>query len=277
MFSFHTHTKFCDGKSTVDEFCEKAIDLKMVSIAFTSHAPVPFENSFSLSFNQLFDYKKTIIEAQEKYKSKLSVYIGLEADYIPGITVSFNEWRRLLNLDFIVGSVHLVKNNNNGDLWFIDGPSENYHVGLKNVFNDDIKCAVKAYYSQIREMVINEKPDIVGHFDKVKMNNYDKYFGTNEHWYQDEIDQTLSVFKEFNTIVEINSRGIYKGRLDSTFPGIVEIEKCLRHNIDLTLASDSHHIDDLQMGYDLALKYAKGCGVNNIVAFNGNNWEKLLI
>lgn len=272
MFSYHTHTEFCDGKSTIKEFCEKAVELKMESIAFTSHASVPFENSFSLAFEKIYDYRNAVLNAREIYKD-ININIGLEADYVPGETISFNEWRRLLNLDFVVGSVHLVKNDDNGGKWFVDGAAENYHKGLKTVFNGDIKKAVKAYFNQVREMIEIENPDIIGHFDKVKMNNQGLYFDINEEWYKKEINDTIEVIQTHNVIVEINSRGLYKKRFDDTFPGKYEILECVKQGIPLTLASDSHSIDDLDKGFNLSLKTAQNAGVKKISVYNGKEWE----
>ena len=53
-------------------------------------------------------------------------------------------------------------------MWFIDGPKpETYDEGLKNVFENNIHLAVRTYFQQINEMIINQRFDIIGHFDKI--------------------------------------------------------------------------------------------------------------
>jgi len=46
----------------------------------------------------------------------------------------------------------------------IDGPDITiYDNGLKEIFSGDARKAVTAYYRQIQEMIVTQKPDIVGH------------------------------------------------------------------------------------------------------------------
>ena len=39
FFNYHTHTTFCDGKSTPEEIVLEAIRLGMDTIGFSGHAP----------------------------------------------------------------------------------------------------------------------------------------------------------------------------------------------------------------------------------------------
>ena len=62
----------------------------------------------------------------------LNILLALEVDYIPGITLSIHHYRKNYPFDYIIGSVHLVKNEASGKLWFIDGPDiKVYDNGLK--------------------------------------------------------------------------------------------------------------------------------------------------
>lgn len=273
MFSFHTHSEFCDGKSTMEEFCNRALKLGFQSIGFTSHAPVPFHNNFSIRFEKLQEYMQMVDANRSKFSDRLQIFMGLEADYIPGITVRFDEWQRLVNTDFIIGSVHLVRHPESGELWFIDGPSENFVNGLDHVFHNDAENAVRCYFKQVREMVLVEKPCVIGHIDKVKMNNQDRFFLTSDQFYMEELEETLNVVKNSGSIVEINSRGIYRGRYHESFPSISVVKRCLDLNIPLTLASDSHQVDELQAGFDLAYDIAHRAGVKEIMVYEQTGWS----
>ena len=39
----HTHTTFCDGKNTVEEMVQAAIDRNFVSLGFSVHGWTPYE------------------------------------------------------------------------------------------------------------------------------------------------------------------------------------------------------------------------------------------
>ncbi|MBN2743223.1 MAG: histidinol-phosphatase [Marinilabiliaceae bacterium] len=273
FFSYHTHSDFCDGKASMSDVCEQAIDLGMKALAFTSHAPVPFENTYSLRFEALMDYRNAFDALKSRYGNRLDLFLGLEADFIPGETVSFYEWRKLLKLDFIIGSVHLVKDPLSGQKWFIDGAPENYEKGLKIVYDGDIQRGVRDYFQQVRQMIRSERPDIIGHIDKVKMNNRDRFFHPSEAWFVKDFFQTLDVVKEIGGVVEINSRGIYRGKYHECFPHVDGIRRCMELGIPLTLASDTHQPIELEHGFDLALETAVLAGVKNVVMFQPNGWQ----
>lgn len=272
MFSFHTHTQFCDGKADIDDFCRRAVELQFSALAFTSHAPVPFRNNYSVSFDELFEYKKAVLDAQKLYHNKLDIYLGLEADFIPEVSLSFGEWRRLVKPDFIVGSVHFVVNPDTGERWFIDGVADNYVIGLKDVFHNDIQRGVKLYFQQVREMMLMQKPEIVGHIDKIKMNNQDRFFQTSEQWYLDELEETFQAAKQAGCIVEINGRGILRGKYHECYPHVKGIQRCMELGIPMTLASDSHHPDELDLGFQIALKVAVEAGLKTVVVLEKGNW-----
>ena len=44
----HTHTQFCDGKSSMADFCKRAAQLGYRSIGFTPHSPLPYENDWAM-------------------------------------------------------------------------------------------------------------------------------------------------------------------------------------------------------------------------------------
>jgi histidinol-phosphatase (PHP family) len=84
------------------------------------------------------------------------------------MTGDFMSFKEDCGLDYTIGSVHLVRNANDDRLWFIDGSKvESYDDGLKNIFQGDVRLAVTSYYEQLKRMILSQKPDIIGHFDKI--------------------------------------------------------------------------------------------------------------
>ena len=131
------------------------------------------------------------------------------------------------------------------------------------------------YYSQIQSMINEEKPDIIGHMDKVVMKNKDRYFRQSDNWYQSIIDETLEVIKKAGTIVEINLRGIYRKKYPTTFPNANIIKKCIALKIPLTVSVDAHHKSELLNGFIQQHKTLKEMGLENVSVFNGNGWEQI--
>lgn len=140
MYCYHTHTHFCDGSSHPEDYVKEALKLGYHSLGFSGHAPVPFENKFAIPTNKMGEYCDTILHLKEKYRDHIQIFLGLEIDGIPGIMPSFDYFRKTYNLDYTIGSVHLVHNPANGRLWFIDGAlRETYDKGLKKIMDGDIR------------------------------------------------------------------------------------------------------------------------------------------
>jgi len=261
MVNYHTHTHFCDGSDRPSEYASRAVAAGFSELGFSGHAPVPFNNGFAIAEEQLSAYCEEILALKSDFGHVLKIWLGLEIDYIPGVTKSFGYFRQRCNLDYVIGSVHLVKPAGSNDLWFIDGPEKKtYDDGLTALFGGDIRLAVSTYFHQLNEMITNQRPDIVGHADKIKMHNAGRYFNETEPWYQALIDETLALIKESGSIVEVNSRGLYKKRSPDFFPGETMLRKMKLLNIPLTISSDAHRPEELTLGLSEARQLVESLG-----------------
>ena len=272
-YNFHQHSNFSDGESPLEDYVQKAIELGFVAIGFSEHSPLPFKTKFSLKQEKISDYIKETDILKKKYKNQIKIYRSLEMDYIPVFSNDFNKWKNKLKTDYLIGSVHLVKPENSNSLWFIDGPNkEIYDNGLKELFNGDIKNAVKTYYYQINNMIETQQFDIVGHIDKIKMHNKNRFFQETEKWYKELAMETLYLIKEKGLIVEINTRGLYKKRSDSFFPDDFILYQLKEMDIPTVISSDAHKPEELNLPFDEATKRLKDIGIKYVVFFNGKNW-----
>lgn len=275
--NYHTHTEFSDGSHQPEVYVEEAISLGFKSFGFSDHSPLPFENRFAIQNHQsLLDYSSDISRLKQKYKSQINIYLGIEADFIPGVTQSFNSLRLEAKLDYVIGGVHLVKKKDEDRFWFIDGPKiESYDQGLFEIFDGNIVNAVKTYYLQLMEMIDSEKPDIVAHPDKITMHNQNRYFNGTEKWYTDSVAKTLDLIKQNNTIVEVNTRGIYKKRSDSLFPGIEILKQIRQMNIPIILSSDAHNPSEIASQFEETVILLKTLGFHSIHGMAKNGWQPM--
>lgn len=274
LFNLHTHTHYCDGSSKPEVYIQKAIDLVFHTLGFSSHAPVPFPNKFAIKEPELKKYVAEIRALKQKYKNKISLYLSLEIDFIPGVIDDFQKIKNTCNLDYIIGSVHFVKGEKNSDLWFIEGGKhEVYDAGLEKIFEGDIKKGVNAYYHQVNEMIITQNIDILGHFDKIKMHNKDRYFTEDESWYLNLVDESLDLIQSKGLIVEVNTRGIYKGRSKSLFPGIEVLKKIKDLRIPITLSSDAHTPEELNLLLEETATTLSQLGFRELMCFGETGWK----
>jgi len=277
LFNLHTHTHYCDGSEEPEAYIRKALELEFSTLGFSGHAPMPFKNKYAIDADQLSNYISEINQLKSKYKDQIDVLCSLEFDYIPRITDDFKQITENFQLEYTIGSVHLVRNENDENLWFIDGKShEPYDTGLKDYYGGNIKHAVKNYFGQLNEMIDTQRPDIIGHLDKIKMHNRNRYFTENEVWYQNEIDQTLDLIKSSNTIVEVNTRGLYKKRSDSLFPGAKILKKMKKLHIPITVSSDAHKPGELALFIPETINLLREIGFKKLMNFK-NGWIEIPI
>ena len=273
-FNHHTHSTFCDGSKPPLNFVKTALEQDFSILGFSSHAPLPFENSFALREDKVDEYCQTIRSLSYEYASQLEIYLSMEIDYIPGLLEDFGYWKKRANLDYVIGGVHLLVPFGKQELWFIDGPRrETYDEGLKNIFGGDARKAVRTYFNQMNQMVESQAPDIIAHIDKIKMHNQERFFSVNDKWYHDMLFETLALVKQKGCIVEVNTRGIYKGRSNELFPNLTSLKRIKELDIPITLSSDAHAPEDLSKEFPYALEVIKNAGIKELMVFSYGKWN----
>ncbi len=274
LYNYHTHSKFCDGSSMPEEYCNAALKAGMKHLGFSGHAPVNFNNKWSINDDELLDYFDAVKQCYGRFDG-LKVFCALEADYIPGITSDFNIWRNM-GLDYIVGSIHLVKAPGSKELCFIDGPEKQFFSDVKKLFNNDFKSLVRCFFEQTRNMVQTQKPDIIGHLDKIVMHNKNKHFDTSELWYVKEIEDTLEVLRANACILEVNTRGLYKLKSRDFFPSGDILKICHEMGIKTMISTDAHKPTELLMQSAEAINILKLSGYTHAMKRHEEDygWEE---
>lgn len=273
LTNHHTHSLYSDGSSQPEEYIIEAIAKGLKLIGFTEHSPLPFENPFSFRKANKDEYIALMQNLKQKYNPKISVYSGMEMDYIPGMSENFSKVKAEYKLDYLIGSVHLVRPENNDKLWFTDGPDyRTYDQGLNELFGGDIRKAVTTYYNQLNEMIEIQHFDILGHFDKIKMHNRDRFFREDESWYTVLVNETLSLIQDRDIIVEVNTRGIYKQRSETTYPGLDILKQVKKMRIPVMVNSDAHKPDEIDMAFEQGFSVLQEAGIHEVVYYNGSGW-----
>lgn len=76
---FHTHTTYCDGKSTPRQMVEAAYRMGLTDLGISGHADYSmWEPGFGMSDEALAAYKQELEALREEYAGKINLYIGIE-------------------------------------------------------------------------------------------------------------------------------------------------------------------------------------------------------
>lgn len=267
--NFHTHTDYCDGVGSCLDYVTSAKAVGLVSLGFSSHAPLPFPCAWSLQENQLSTYLNELTQLQASHE--LEVYKGLEVDYIPNLTGP-KKFKHLL--DYTIGSIHFVDQLPDGTPWEIDGSHTLFCKGLDQVFNNNIEAVTHRYFELTREMVEKDCPDIIGHLDKIKIQNqYGSYFSEREPGYWNELKITLDHISRYGGIVEVNTRGLYQGKTTEPYPGYKALAYMYQKGIPITLNSDAHHPHQLTKGFIATVKELFRIGFRELHILQRGAWK----
>lgn len=270
--NFHTHSRYCDGKGELTDHTEVARSKKIFSLGFSSHAPLPFPCKWCMKSEDLQEYLDNLTGLRESSKS-IEIYKGLEVDFIPGV-ISPSTFAS--QLDYTIGSVHFAEKFENGQYLEIDGPHNLFLEGLEQIFKNNIRELISLYYELTRLMIDTDCPTIVGHLDKIKIQNIDgKFFNESDSWYRSEIEKTLRTIASSGAVVEVNTRGIYQKKTADTYPSPWVLKEILNRNIPVTLNTDAHRPEDLTNEFENAARLLLDIGFKKISTLREGRWQQL--
>ena len=238
--NYHQHTTWCDGHDDAETMICAAIDRGFDEIGFSSHARLPDVVEGNLTPDSAPAYAAEIRALAAKYADRLSVCLGVEADYIPGDTSPEKVRYAHLGLDYLIGSIHWVIAPDGAHVP-VDWSPERLVEGVKAHFGGDYKTYVRTYFAQEREMVARFDFDVLGHPDLVrKFNGRLAYFDETADWYQDELRLTAEAIAASGKIVEINTGAIARGWMDDVYPSAAFRALLRARGVRFLLGSDAH-------------------------------------
>lgn len=268
--NLHSHSSFCDGKADPEDFILAAIDQKFLAYGYSSHAPTAYDTVWNMKESRMDDYIKAIEHIRSAFADKIEVYIGLEQDYSEG--VKHPDIPRHA-LDYTIGSVHFLGNYPDGSGFCFDGAPELFFQGAARLFNNDFRALITRYYEWSGAMIENNKPDIIGHMDKIKMHEHFRhYIDESAKWYIDQVHMFLDVAKKHNCIIEINTRGTYRKKPPLLYPAEWIIKIILDKKIPVMINSDAHHPSEISFGFRDTAKILSEMGFKTLRTLRKGSW-----
>lgn len=264
--NYHTHTTFCDGKDSVQDMIECAISKDFDILGFSSHSLYPFSSDWHMNVRDHAEYAKHIREMADKYKNKIKVMLGFEADFIDGWAYPDFDAYKDFSPDYLIGAIHYVPSDKIGYYGADCGIEENRNQ-IKKFFNNDIKKAVSSYFAAEREMLKQNSFTILAHPDLIRIQNRDpntKLFDENEQWYKDELKATAEQIAKAGVCVEINTGGMARGYMTQPYPSPYFLSLLHDRNVPVTLSADAHKSCHLDFWFEEGKQYAKMAGYNQI-------------
>jgi histidinol-phosphatase (PHP family) len=269
----HTHTAFCDGTGAVEDYCQAAFDKGLVSLGFSAHAPLPrgggITSDWHLPAERLEAYLDAVRDARRRWETRLPVYLGLEADYIRGVTSPADFSIEELGLDYIIGSVHYVTPPE-GAPFCVDGPATEIEAGIRDGFGGDTEAMVNDYWDNVEAMIRGGGFDVLGHVDLVRKNNSGgRLFAETAGFYRARASGAVEVAARYGVTAEVNTGGMNRKKLPDPYPAAFVMKALRANNVPLVINADAHQSGDVDGNYGAARAAMVDAGYKEAVIFEG--------
>jgi histidinol-phosphatase (PHP family) len=273
--NYHTHSRYDDGHGELEEYVREAIRKGFRYIGFSGHAPLAVEAGWLMTDQGLARYLEDFRRIKPVYEDSITLLLGLEVDYLPGLSAPRSPRIARLGLDYVLGSVHYVTAPGGGGGWTVDGPAEELDRGLEVDFGGDMEAVVREYYRRVAEMVRASPPDIVGHFDLVKKNNRgESRFSESSDWYREAVRGALDAVASSACVLEVNTGGLIRGTTDTVDPAPWILEEILERGIRVVLNADAHRPEDVDGHFAEALQIMRRAGLRSRLLLTEGGWQE---
>jgi histidinol-phosphatase (PHP family) len=247
----HTHSNLCDGKDSLEEMVQTAIEKGFDSIGFSGHSFMDIYAEFSMNEEKIAQYKAEIARLQQVYGDRIRIFCGLEKDNYTTVSTA--------GFDYLIGSVHVVKHEK--ELLFIDWSAERTRETIETIFDGDGIAYAKCYFDAVADLPNHGSFDILGHFDIISKNvELADLFDMEAPEYIDAAVQALETLRPHIPIFEVNTGAIARGYRTSPYPSRTLLKIMKEMDFRAVISSDCHDATKLTCGFDMAKDLLKECG-----------------
>ena len=263
--NFHTHTTFCDGKSTPEEIVVKAIEEGFDAIGFSGHGYTPFDLRYCMKDTEA--YIAEIERLKGKYAKDIEILLGVEED-------AFHLLERH-RFDYVIGSSHYFCIGN--EYFPIDSSHAHFKRCLE-LFDHDVISLAEAYYSSFLDYITKRRPDVIGHFDLItKFDELEDALFLNNAEYLRIADRAAEKALESGCLFEVNTGAIARGLRSSVYPHERLLHILKKGGAGLILSSDSHTKETLDYGFEDAKGFLRDMGFTHLYTLTSHGAVKYRI
>jgi histidinol-phosphatase (PHP family) len=254
--------------------CRAAWEKGLAAIGFSAHGPIyrktGFKTGWHLPDERLEEYIAEARDARERWKERLPVYLGLEVDYIRGLTGPTDRDIQDLGIDYIIASVHYVIPPNNAGPFTVDGSMEEMERGVREGFDGDGEAMMEYYWDAVGEMIAAGGFDILGHVDLVKKNNAGgRWYNPEGETYRRRAGEIATAAGMAGVAVEVNTGGINRKKITETYPSLDLLRLFWEHQVPALITADAHHAEDLDGHYQTGREILLAAGYTAHLIFEG--------
>jgi histidinol-phosphatase (PHP family) len=263
---YHVHPDYSlDASGTIDQYCQRALELGLKEICFTTHYdtdPVRKDEDPFMRINgkivpldkeNVKRYIEDVRRANEVYSPiGLSVKAGLEVDYAPDMEKRLRKDLAAFDLDYILGAVHCL------DHIAISSSKE-----AESYFRTkSLKELCREYYKVLGKAGESGLFDAIAHLDVYRKYGLAFYGEEILTAHRGLVEPVLELMVETDVGLEINTGLLRKGHKEFS-PSLEILNLALKMNVKIiAFGSDAHKVahlgKDIKEAYLLVEKLKRG-------------------
>lgn len=258
LYTFHSHTEFCDGRAQMEAFAREAIAEGFTHYGFSPHSPIPIESPCNMLFENVGRYFNEVRRIRHDYGEQCRFYAGMEIDYLGPEWGPSSEFFKSIPLDFSIGSIHFIPSQE-GKYVDIDGRFDAFKRKMSQHFHNDIRYVVETFFAHSHDMISAGGFDIIGHIDKIGHNaSYYQPGIEDEAWYRQLADNLADHAIASGKTIEINTKALAEH--NRIFPSQRLIKNFAAAGVPLIVNSDAHIPALINAGRDQAFSLLSEVG-----------------
>ena len=206
-------------------------------------------------FRRYFEQARRL---QRSRAGEIDLYVGFETEACSGYLPAVRDAIERYAPDVVVGSVHHV-----GDILF-DYSAENYQAAVAKA--GGIVAFYCAYFDAQLELIDAVRPDVVGHFDLVRLFDADYPQRWRVPAIRERALRNLQRIAELDLVLDFNVRALAKGQPEP-YVSAPWLKRAVELGIALAPGDDSHGVETVGRHVEQGIELLQSAGAST-------NWRR---
>lgn len=261
LWDTHLHTRYSgDSTAEPEDMVQAALQHGLDGICFTDHIDYDYPKEPELFLFDMDAYQEELSELKEKYQNILPICIGVELGLQPQVAEYNRQLLQNRNLDFVIGSSHVVHG--------IDPYYPEYYEG-----KTEHEAYLEYFESILENIQAYDDFDVYGHIDYVVRYGPNKNADYSYQKYSDVIDEIFKQLISRGKGIELNTTGLKYG-LGHPHPTEDALARYRELGGEiLTIGSDGHKPEHLAFDFKKVPHLLRDAGFRYYTVFRGRKAE----